>query len=35
MDSDLLAFVGGAGLLIGYLLFSAATEMGTKLPWKK
>lgn len=35
MDNDLLAFLGGAGLLIGYLLFSAATEMGTKLPWKK
>jgi hypothetical protein len=35
MDNDLLAFIGGVGLLISYLIFSAATEMGTKLPWKK
>ncbi|MBN3870987.1 MULTISPECIES: hypothetical protein [unclassified Nostoc] len=35
MDNDLLAFCVGAGLLILYLIFSALTEMGTKLPWKK
>jgi hypothetical protein len=35
MDNDLLAFFAGAGLLILYLIFSALTEMGTKLPWKK
>jgi len=32
MDNDLLAFCAGAGLLILYLIFSALTEMGTKLP---
>lgn len=35
MDNDLLAFLAAAGLLILYLIFSALTEMGTKLPWKK
>jgi hypothetical protein len=35
MDSDLLAFFAGVGLLIVYLVFSALTEMGTKLPGKK
>lgn len=35
MDNDLLAFLIGAGLLILYLIFSALTEMGTKLPGKK
>jgi len=35
MNSDLIAFLVGASLLILYLIFSAATEMGTKLPWKK
>jgi hypothetical protein len=35
MDSDLVAFGLGVGLLILYLIFSAMTEMGTKLPWKK
>ena len=35
MDSDLMAFLAGVGFLILYLIFSAATEMGTKLPWKK
>jgi len=35
MDNDLLAFLAGVGLLIFYLIFSALTEMGTKLPWKK
>ena len=35
MDNDLIPFLAGVALLIGYLIFSAATEMGTKLPWKK
>lgn len=35
MNQDLLAFFAGLGLLILYLVFSALTEMGTKLPWKK
>jgi hypothetical protein len=35
MDGDLLTFFAAAGLLILYLIFSAFTEMGTKLPWKK
>ncbi|AFY46184.1 hypothetical protein Nos7524_0262 [Nostoc sp. PCC 7524] len=35
MDNDLLAFFAGVSLLIIYLIFSALTEMGTKLPWKK
>lgn len=35
MDHDLILFLAGVGLLILYLVVSAATEMGTKLPWKK
>ncbi|MEH2324865.1 MAG: hypothetical protein V7K32_15120 [Nostoc sp.] len=35
MDNDLLTFLAAAGLLVLYLIFSALTEMGTKLPWKK
>ncbi|AFZ59901.1 hypothetical protein Anacy_4547 [Anabaena cylindrica PCC 7122] len=35
MNNDLLAFLAGVGLLIAYLIFSALTEMGTKLPGKK
>ncbi len=35
MDRDLVMFFGGIALLILYLVFSALTEMGTKLPWKK
>lgn len=35
MDHDLLAFFLGVGFLVIYLIFSAMTEMGTKLPWKK
>ena len=35
MNNDLLAFFVGVGLLILYLIFSALTEMGTKLPWNK
>jgi hypothetical protein len=35
MDNDLIAFFAGVGLLVFYLIFSALTEMGTKLPGKK
>jgi hypothetical protein len=35
MNNDLIAFFAGVGLLVIYLIFSALTEMGTKLPWKK
>jgi len=35
MDNDLIPLGAGVGFLILYLIFSAATEMGTKLPWKK
>lgn len=31
MSQDLLVFCGCAALLVGYLIFSAKTEMGTKL----
>jgi hypothetical protein len=35
MNGDLILFLAGAILLIAYLIFSAKTEMGTKLLWKK
>ena len=35
MDNDLVPFLIGVSVLILYLVFSALTEMGTKLPWKK
>ncbi len=35
MNNDLIPFLVGVALLILYLVFSAWTEMGTKLPWKK
>jgi hypothetical protein len=35
MDNDLVLFLVSVGVLILYLVFSALTEMGTKLPWKK
>ena len=35
LNSDLIPFLIGAGLLIVYLIVSAMTEMGTKFPWKK
>lgn len=35
MDNDLVAFFAGVSLLVIYLIFSALTEMGTKIPWKK
>ncbi|MBD2539987.1 hypothetical protein [Coleofasciculus sp. FACHB-SPT36] len=35
MDNDIVLFLAGVGVLVFYLIFSALTEMGTKLPWKK
>lgn len=39
MSQDIAIFLGSAALLIGYLIFSAKTEMGTKVdirwPWRK
>ena len=35
MDNDIVLFLVSFGVLILYLIFSALTEMGTKLPWKK
>ena len=35
MDSDFVLFLASIGVLVLYLVFSALTEMGTKLPWKK
>ncbi|BAY28692.1 hypothetical protein NIES2107_05230 [Nostoc carneum NIES-2107] len=35
MNNDIVLFLITAGLIILYLFFSALTEMGTKLPWKK
>ncbi len=35
MNHDLVSFLTGVAFLILYLVFSALTEMGTKLPWKK
>jgi hypothetical protein len=35
MDNDLIPFLTGIAVLILYLVFSALTEMGTKLTGKK
>jgi hypothetical protein len=35
LNNDVVIFLISAGLVIVYLVFSALTEMGTKLPWKK
>jgi len=35
MQQDLAPFLLGVACLVLYLVFSAWTEMGTKLPWKK
>jgi hypothetical protein len=35
MNNDLIPFLAGIAVLILYLIFSALTEMGTQLPWKK
>jgi hypothetical protein len=35
MENDIVLFLVSVGVLALYLTFSALTEMGTKLPWKK
>lgn len=35
MDNEVVIFLISASVVILYLVFSAMTEMGTKLPWKK
>jgi hypothetical protein len=35
MPDDLPLFLASVALFILYLVFSALTEMGTQLPWKK
>jgi hypothetical protein len=35
MNQDLGWFLLGVAVLTLYLILSALTEMGTKLPWKK
>jgi hypothetical protein len=35
MRDDFIPFLIGIGILVLYLIISAKTEMGTKLPWKK
>jgi hypothetical protein len=35
MSQDTALFLGSVALLVGYLIFSAKTEMGTKWPWRK
>lgn len=35
MNQEWLMFLGSATLLVVYLCLSAATEMGTKLPWNQ
>lgn len=35
MDNDLAFFIASVGVLVLYLVLSAMTEMGTKIPWKK
>lgn len=35
MPDDIVPFLIGVGLLIAYLGWSAATEMGTRWPWRR
>ena len=35
MNNEVVLFLVSASVVILYLIFSALTEMGTKLPWKK
>ncbi len=35
MDNELVLFFVGVAVLVLYLVFSALTEMATKLPWEK
>ena len=34
MPDDVLPFLAGVSLLVLYLIASAMTEMGTRLPWR-
>jgi len=33
VSQDVAIFIGSAMVLIGYLIFSAKTEMGTQIKW--
>lgn len=33
MSRETAVFLGSVALLVGYLIFSAKTEMGTRWPW--
>ncbi len=33
MSQDVAIFISSAVLLVGYLIFSAKTEMGTRIKW--
>lgn len=35
MPDDIVPFLMGVGLLVAYLFWSAATEMGTRWPWRR
>lgn len=35
MSQDTAVFLVSVALLMGYLIFSAKTEMGTRWPWQK
>jgi len=35
MDNDIVLFIVSVGVFVLYLVLSAMTEMGTKIPWKK
>jgi hypothetical protein len=35
MPDDIVPFLMGVALLMGYLIWSAATEMGTRWPWDR
>jgi hypothetical protein len=35
MPDDIGLFLGGVALLVLYLGWSAATELGTRWPWRK
>ncbi|MBF2036992.1 MAG: hypothetical protein IGR92_16335 [Leptolyngbyaceae cyanobacterium T60_A2020_046] len=35
MPDDVMSFLIGVGLFIAYLVWSAATEMGTRWPWRR
>lgn len=35
MSDDVFPFLTGVALFVLYLFWSAATEMGTRWPWRK